>query len=350
MSIRVRCTGCSKKVSVDDAFAGGACRCPYCKEIVLVGGALPEAGGSRPYAPVERPETPDEVRPEAPGAFSSRLALVPMANPVRVQGVLTFVLVGLIAVLAAVAVWLGVYLSHPGGGDANSATNPAPGVSPLPAPGPAPAPGPGEPGGPHVQPPPATGPVTTGPAAFAPHPAGPGVEGGGVAGVPITAPVIYILDGGGSMKYVYDYARYMTRASILSLGAEGKFQLAVAGEDAVRWLGEGYRAGGKGADAAVKEFLEPSAVGGADVGKALEAAIAKAPRTVVLLRRDAVARAAELAAKAKAAGVKIVAVGLGSDAAARASFEQLTGPTGGRCETFSESALEAWVAKAPPLD
>lgn len=342
MSIRVRCTGCDKKLSVDDAFAGGACRCPYCKEIVLVGGTPPEAGGSRPYAPVERPDSPDEVRPEAPGATPARPAYVPMANPVRLQGVLTFVLVGLIAILAAVAVWLGVVLSHPGGGEGNAPSVPAPAPAPGVTPGPAPAPG----AGPRSQPAPGRG---TRPPPGATQP-GAAAEGANVAGIPIASPVVYVLDGGGGMKYVYDYARYMTRASIVSLGAGSKFQLAVASGDAVRFLEGGYRAGGKAGDAAVKEFLEPIAVGGADVGKAIEAAIAKAPKTIVLLRRDAVPRAAELAAKAKAAGVKIVAVGLDSDAAARASLQQLTGPTGGKFETFTEAALEAWRDKAPSLD
>ena len=34
--MKIRCTDCSKKISIDDAFAGGVCRCPYCSTLVFV--------------------------------------------------------------------------------------------------------------------------------------------------------------------------------------------------------------------------------------------------------------------------------------------------------------------------
>ena len=51
MAIKIRCTECNKKVSIDEAFAGGMCRCPYCKAIVYVSEHPGEAGAARPAAP-----------------------------------------------------------------------------------------------------------------------------------------------------------------------------------------------------------------------------------------------------------------------------------------------------------
>ena len=57
MAIKVRCTGCRKRISVDEAFAGGVCRCPYCGATSSVPSS---AGGGRPG-----------FRPDVPGAPAS---------------------------------------------------------------------------------------------------------------------------------------------------------------------------------------------------------------------------------------------------------------------------------------
>jgi hypothetical protein len=329
MAIRVRCTGCNKKVSVDDAFAGGACRCPYCKEIILVGGELAQTSGTRPYAPVERPDTPDEAPPGGEGQRPLDAREVPMANPVHVQGILILVLMGLALVLIAAAIWLGMSMSSASKEEANQ---PA-GASAAP----------GQPG-----------PVRGGPATptASPAPAGPNI-----AGIKIAAPVIYVVDCGGSMKNVFDFARYMTRLSVRSLGAGGNFDIvlsAEAGEKSLGGAGGGaggnYRKGGPEGDAAAKPFLEVSPEGTCNIEKALEAAIARRPKTIVLLRRGPVAGAKELADKAKAANVTIVAVGLASDSEAKESLSALTGPTGGQTQVFSEAALSSWADQQPPLE
>lgn len=64
MSLKVRCSQCQKKISVDEAFAGSMCRCPYCKMIVRVP-ELPvgvSGPGGRPSRPGSRPERPDAPR------------------------------------------------------------------------------------------------------------------------------------------------------------------------------------------------------------------------------------------------------------------------------------------------
>jgi hypothetical protein len=336
MAIRIRCTDCEKKISVDDAFAGGACRCPYCKAIVLVGGLPAEPAGARPYAPVDRPERPDEPPRDEEISKPAEVREVPMANPVHVQGILTVVLLALIVVMVAAAVWLGVVLSRSRGDESNQPAGPRTGVAPP------------------------AGSAQSAPAGA--NPIVPAPDGGpSVAGVTIAAPVFYVLDGGGSMKDVFDYARYMARLSVRSLGPKQTFTLALGTEEGPRFLPAsgaqgagategGYRPGGGDGELAVKAFLASSPQGSADVGKAIEAALARRPKTIVLFRKNALEGAKELAQKAKSAGVVIVAVGLGSDAEAQESLSSLADPTGGRCEVFSEEALSSWVAQAPPLE
>jgi hypothetical protein len=77
MAIKIRCVDCKKKISIDEAFAGGVCRCPYCTAIVYV----PDDAGqkkpkkSRAKTPARRPKTPG-ARPTAP---------TPAAPPSRPQ-------------------------------------------------------------------------------------------------------------------------------------------------------------------------------------------------------------------------------------------------------------------------
>jgi len=65
MAIKIRCVDCKKKISIDEAFAGGVCRCPYCTAIVYV----PDESATskrkrRPEVPTRRPEAPTP-RPKA---------------------------------------------------------------------------------------------------------------------------------------------------------------------------------------------------------------------------------------------------------------------------------------------
>lgn len=60
MAVKIRCSECSKKISVDAAFAGSMCRCPYCKSIVVVpkGIASGQEQQARPSRPPGRPGRP----------------------------------------------------------------------------------------------------------------------------------------------------------------------------------------------------------------------------------------------------------------------------------------------------
>ncbi|HUT56550.1 MAG TPA: hypothetical protein VNA25_01610 [Phycisphaerae bacterium] len=340
MAITVRCPGCRKKVSVDDAFAGGACRCPYCKEIVLVRGGKGPKAAARPEGPTDRPEAPTDQAAAPEAALVAGIAEteeVPMANPVRFQGMVTIVLIGAIIAMTVLGIWLGVTLSRRAHEEPNAMPGPvAPPNRPL-----------------------ATTPVTS----VAPMPATTPVQAGvvdplqaaktgpKVAGMSFTPPVIYVLDGGGSMKRLFDYARYMTWLSIQSLTPQQKFNILVSTEGGVKALQDGYRAGGREGYLATKEFLSEVFPGGqTDIAGAIGAAIAKSPSTIVVFRREAIEHPGALGAKAKAAGIVIVGVGLGSDRLSGESLGVLTAATGGLYEVFSEAALATWADSAPPLE
>ena len=57
MTVKISCSGCGEKISVNAVFAGGMCRCPHCRSLVFVPG---EPVGR---LAVERPDVPP-----APGA------------------------------------------------------------------------------------------------------------------------------------------------------------------------------------------------------------------------------------------------------------------------------------------
>jgi hypothetical protein len=154
------------------------------------------------------------------------------------------------------------------------------------------------------------------------------------------------------MTGVFDFARLMTRISVGSLSADQKFTVLLCGEEANTSMGEGWHDGGEKGKADVAEFLgKVDAPGGAtNIPRALAAAVALKPKTVVLLASKPVDDAMEEAAKARSAGIRIVTVllegeqGRGSDAAE--SMKNLAGP-GGAFKRFPFGKLQEWVADAP---
>ena len=80
MSIKIRCTKCRRKLWVDEAFAGGVCRCPHCRELFLVPakGRLRLASG-RPDSPPAQAGSSHRAEP-VPGAVAEGL---PAARLVR---------------------------------------------------------------------------------------------------------------------------------------------------------------------------------------------------------------------------------------------------------------------------
>ena len=53
--ISLTCTSCKRALEIDDAFAGGVCRCQYCGTIQTVPAALKQGG--RPSTPIGKSPT-----------------------------------------------------------------------------------------------------------------------------------------------------------------------------------------------------------------------------------------------------------------------------------------------------
>lgn len=336
---------------MDEGFAGGVCRCPYCREIVLVGRSAVPAAKARPLAPSARPESPDEpaAAPDESPVMAEILGQddVPMANPVRLQGILTLVMLGLLVAMIGGAIFLAISFSN----RLSIVVNPD-GTKTITAPD-------GtqtivNPDGSRVVVKPGDDASTSAPAPVQVNPFSTPVPDAGatVAGLKIAAPVIYCIEWGGGMKELFDYARFMTRVSIRSLKDAEKFNIYLSCQGEDRILGGEYHGGGAAGDLdGAKGFLEAGGPSGhADVKRTVLAAIDKKPRTVVLLTHSAVADAAELISKANALHVGLVVVGLASGESAAESFANLAKSTGGASVVFTEQDLDAFTQKAPPLD
>jgi DNA-directed RNA polymerase subunit RPC12/RpoP len=325
MAMKIRCSDCSKKISIDEAFAGGACRCPYCKAIVLVPG---EARGGTPA----RPSSP---RPDAPGAAADAEVAtpalapedVPMADPVRIQSYAAVVLIALLilAMLAGVVVWLTIWL-HKGESKAVQTPNEMVEVA-IPA-----------------------------------NPLKPTIGGASVAGdVKIAAPVVYVIDCGDSMADMIDNSAKIVGVSIRSLDAQEKFTVIMAMPEggaehpsgAVKlpagavMLQNALVNGGRPGEKDALKFmldLEETRVGGkVVVAPAIKAALAMNPKTVVVFTNKTVQDAEALAGEAHKAGVNIVTMGMNADDDVKESLKKFSEAAQSENRAYTSSMLETWV-------
>lgn len=330
MALKIRCTKCEKKISIDEAFAGGVCRCPYCKELVVVPGQSSAASSARPDAPASRADAPG--RPDAPPPIGDSAAAgqapelaeapaghahqqhIPMAKPVKVMGL---VAVGLAVVLIAAVIAVVVILVKQKDSTQPSAAGPEPTKS-----------GAGATADPFKSPVGKAG-KATGPM---------------MVDMPLTAPVLYCLDTSGSMRNVFDSAASMVEQSLGSL-KDGKFNILLiteAGETPLDkdWLT--YEANKE----KVNEFLGEVDVRGSSMfDETLEAAIARKPATLVLLAAKAPGDEAHarIVAKAKESGVKIVCIALHSMDSENNKLKALAESAGGECRDYTPAALQQYI-------
>ena len=68
--ISLTCTSCKRSLEIDDAFAGGVCRCQYCGTIQTVPASLKQGG--RPATPVGKSPTTQKTLYEKQTAASAR--------------------------------------------------------------------------------------------------------------------------------------------------------------------------------------------------------------------------------------------------------------------------------------
>jgi hypothetical protein len=308
MAIKIRCSECRKKISIDEAFAGGMCRCPYCKAIVYVAEAETTPGeGVRPPAPTGRPDMP-QARPAAPGAAvpppppgAPAAEHIPMARPVKIQGIITIVLLALLALMVAGGVALTLMYVR------------GPQYDPQPVPD-------------DDQPVDLLGVSRRGPA---------------VADVKLARDaVLYVLDGGSGMRDTFDAAVVMTENSILSLTEKGTFGVLLCREGEDEFLSEDFQPGGEKGRTAAQERLRGIAPSGAtDLPRALKAALERKPKTLVLFARKPVDDCLDLAQQAKEQGVTIHALVVDGDPEVNQSMKALAEATGGTARVVSKSEL-----------
>ena len=331
--MRIQCSKCRRRISVDEAFAGGVCRCPYCSAVVFVAdGARRSDDRPRPVSPTARPETPEQEPQEALAAAAAdakdrhdaptpverpkppaEAEQVPMASPVRIQGIVTIVLIVLVLGMVAVGVVLALRLID----------DPTPAPETL-----------------------DTQPIAAGPeenhveAAAQDWP----------KGVTLKSPVVFCLDAGSSMGDVLDYARAMIRLSVRGMKAEEKFNVLLCvepdrqGAAAHRWLLDDYTSGGPAAEKALVDALEAiDPLGATKPTAALAQALKRTPATIVLLARKSVGDTREVAESAVLQSTRIVTAALDGDDEANGSLARLAGATGGQVRAWPIGRLERWA-------
>lgn len=319
MAIKIRCDECRKKISIDEAFIDGVCRCPYCKAIVpVIGDGMP------PAEPVERAETPGEILQTPESAESTHHEPeqhVPTATPVKLQGILTIAMLVLVLLMIAGGVYMFiVYMNQDERDSAGKAAD--------------------------------TGQIGNGEVVTLPNPFGVRPDTGMVAGVEVDSPVVYIIDGGSSMREMFDYAAGIARASVLSLRSDQKFSLIVPVSVGQKIMPGGYHVGGKSGDAPVKEFLLslPGPFGATDLEGVIRTVISQKPGTIILLARKPVDEAKSLGEQAKAADVRVVTISLDADSDVGESFAELASGSDGESLEFSFSDLQRLQQKADLLE
>jgi len=326
MAMKIRCTECAKKISIDEAFAGGVCRCPYCSALVFVGGGIEGKGGRgmRPATPTRRPSAPG-VRPEVPtptGAVTPTIVggqpadleahakaqgqeHIPLASPVKIQGIVTLVLLGLLLLMLAgiaVAVVMILRSGHK----------------------------------PPEPPPPAANPFV--------KVATRRVVAGDVR---VNLPVIYLLDAGGSMSDTYSFGVALIQNSIRTLEDGDQFNIFLCREDGDRKMSKNYRPAAPDAADATRSFLENVMAGGAtDLSKSLSAAIDAKPGTIVLFSRKSPQEAVKVAEQAKAKGVLLVSIALDAYPSEIETLRKMTEAAGGEFRSFGLSQMEMFIDQA----
>ena len=343
MAIKIRCVDCKKKISIDEAFAGGVCRCPYCTAIVYVPddtGAKqrkgrPQTPKRRPTAPAVRPEAPATIDPNAETTLDAPATIdpnaetaidvpasvktpkaqdeadrklasahgqahIPTAAPVKVQGIVSIVLAVLLVGMLGGIVFLAIQLTSPTIVDdvPEDYENTAVTVRDFPA----------------------------------------------VAGtIEVAAPVVYCIDTSRPMAQVFESAGQIVLASVKSLKG-GKFNVILLGEDDDKILSPQPIASDKAGIDKFNAFLVMELCGAAEQARGLQTALDMNAKTVVLLARDSASGAKDLAEGAfKAKTVPLHTIVLGGSSR---GLEELSTLTSGKSRSFTISDLEEQAKRA----
>jgi hypothetical protein len=299
--ITVNCSQCKAALEMDDAFAGGVCRCHYCGTIQTVPAQakrVPVSAGAPASTRTQQVDAPGAAAKEASGldalahvVANSGLSGAGMRSPAQPQAAAPaaptpvdyampsrqktlntpmIVALGVIALLLIMVGWLMF------GTTTTTVVTPAP--RPSPGPGVTPAP-PG--GNGHIPAPQPDGE----PEAVA---AGPNFCGIDLTGVPS---VVYVLDRGGATAALFDALKEATYRSVESLKPGRKFQIIFwdNGSTTAAYPADGLAdASPQEVEAARKQFADLVAFGSTSAGDALRRAAAERPGAIVLVTPKAI--------------------------------------------------------------
>ena len=326
--IRISCTNCKTVLSIDDAFAGGVCRCQHCgtiqtvpitaKDPTAASVAGQSMGGSRVLAPT--PSAASGLEDLAGVVVSSGLASKRLktsaAGPATTGGVKPKSQMPLLVIL-------GVVIAGLVGAVVFLAMKPGSGTTPS------------------------NGPTVTGggPAA----PAAP--DKPNFAGLDLDAPtVVYLLDRGSATKEMFGTLKDAALKSAASLGPERKFAIVFWNNGSAAAYPDGSTtfASPSNIDAARKAIDDISAFGASDAVPALTQALSLSPDVIVL----ATAKGWDLddgwvQSMMTARGtspVKIDTVNLGTAGSGNA-LKALAGKTGGTFAEVDGTALATYAGQ-----
>ena len=300
-AIKIRCSRCGKRISIDAAFAGGVCRCPYCTAInhVPLHGEATVAATAHPRAPAAK--------------TTSKGADIPIADRVGFQGIAAIVL--LVALLAMIVggVLVAIHLSGDGNGQVGNDNGQ----------------GNGDGGGQVAGAP-------TNPFLSADQPS--------VAGnLSIVSPVVYVVHANLEMEEAYGYVSRMIQASSASLGG-GRAAVVINSDS-----GAVVASGGLVAPSAASTSLPPAEeiewAWERDLTDGLAAAMDLKPATVVVFARDWAEQTDELVNRATGANIRIVTVVPGASGTMAASLARLAEATGGGSRAFTLNQLSDFAAR-----
>lgn len=269
--------------------------------------ALADLAGSGILAQGE-PSVIDQVVHVDVSQFSEdQLAAIPTASPVRMQGIVSLILILVLVVMVAACVYLGIKMFSTRDSSDEIYQKGAPAIS---------------------------GKITE-----LANPFTVGVASTVCRDVRIASPVVYCIDAGENLAAggVFAFARDVVRASVLSLTGQERFGVVVAQDSGPRLISGKMFPGGGDGDDAIRDVLEDSADGGvvemggaSSIAGAVAVALKQKPRTLVLIiSRKEISDPGVMGGKIAAAGVRLVLVVLGSETDEQAdSYEALVKSAG----------------------
>jgi len=265
--IQITCTSCKRVLSIDDAFAGGVCRCQFCGTIQTV---VARAGAPQAAGTAKGPKTLFENKARTAGGVGSGSGLEDLADVLHSSGLddaahrkppsappppqkNLIPLLGISAAVIIVLLAIVLMLVFRGSGNSASAV-----TNNLPA-------------APIAQtPPPANVPPS-------------------FCGIPIDQPVVvYLIDNGSSSADVLDTVKTVLFKSIESLGPDRRFQIVFWNPDTDPYPSTQTAFAVKdNIDVAKKKLDDVTAAGATDPMAGLKTALGDEPGQIILVTAKA---------------------------------------------------------------